>query len=95
MQLYVCYGTFKAPGPGGHPCRNAYLALRGAGYEPEVKRVYGWGKLPAALNPTRRELRKLSGQNWVPVMVDDDGETVNGTKAIVDWAAAHPAAGRE
>ena len=31
MKLYVCYGTFtNAPRPGGHPCGNAYRALREA-----------------------------------------------------------------
>src|SRR5438270_735188 len=39
MKLYVCYGTFKpAPRPGGHPCGNAYHALKDAGHEPEVIR---------------------------------------------------------
>ena len=50
MKLYVCYGTWKpAPRPGGHPCGNAYHALKDAGYEPEVKRSYGLGPFPSAL----------------------------------------------
>ena len=28
MKLYVCWGTFPTLRPGGHPCRNAYRALR-------------------------------------------------------------------
>ena len=28
MKLYVCWGTFPTPRPGGHPCANAYNALR-------------------------------------------------------------------
>src|SRR3954449_1650456 len=31
MKLYVCWGTFPVPQPGGHPCANAYHALRDAG----------------------------------------------------------------
>ncbi len=31
MKLYVCWGTFATPRPGGHPCRNAYVALKQAG----------------------------------------------------------------
>ena len=26
MKLYVCWGTFKTPRPGGHPCANAHEA---------------------------------------------------------------------
>ena len=32
MKLYVCYGTFNTPRPGGHPCANAYHALTDAGW---------------------------------------------------------------
>ena len=46
MKLYVCWGTFPTPRPGGHPCANAYHALRDAGYEPEVVKVLRAG--PAA-----------------------------------------------
>lgn len=95
MKLYVCYGTFtKTPRPGGHPCGNAHRALREAGHDPELVKSYGWGALPDALNPTkgRREVRELTGQPWVPVLVTDDGEVVSDSKKIVAWAAAHPAA---
>jgi hypothetical protein len=53
MKLYVCWGTFQTPRPGGHPCHNAYDALKQAGWDPEVQRTYGWGALGTALNPTR------------------------------------------
>ncbi len=94
MKLYVCFGTFKpAPRPGGHPCGNAYHALREAGHHPEVIRSYGLGILPDVLNPTRgrREVRKLTGSNMVPVLVTDDGEVVQESQRIVDWARANPA----
>jgi hypothetical protein len=93
MKLYVCYGTFKTPRPGGHPCANAYEALRAAGHEPEVVRSYGWGALPDALNRTkgRNEVKRLTGDNWVPALVTDDGEAIGGSKEIVAWAEAHPA----
>lgn len=91
MRLFVCWGLFRTPRP-GHPCRNAWEALRAAGHEPEVVRARGWGLLPAWLNRTRgrREVRRLTGQDWVPVLAGDDGEVVVGTDAIVAWAAAHP-----
>jgi len=95
MKLYVCYGTWKpAPRPGGHPCGHAYHALKDAGYDPEVKKSYGLGMLPEALNvtPGRREVKRLTGNMWVPVLVLDDGEVIQGSRKIMDWAKAHPAA---
>jgi len=95
MKLYVCWGTFHSPRPGGHPCRNAYEALRAAGHEPEVVKAYGLGPLPSWLNVTggRREVERLTGQTWVPVLVTDDGKVVQDSKQIVAWAQAHPASG--
>ena len=95
MKLYVCYGTFRAaPRPGGrHPCGSAFHALREAGHDPQVVRVYGWGALPGILNNTagRREVQRLSGNRWVPTLELDDGTVVDGTESIVQWARAHPA----
>jgi len=94
MKLFVCYGTWKpAPRPGGHPCGNAYHALRDAGWDPDVQRCYGLGVLPEFLNqtPGRKEVVRLTGSHWVPVLVTDDGDVVSGSKEIADWAASHPA----
>lgn len=93
VKLYVCYGTFHSPRPGGHPCGNAYRALKGAGYEPEVVRSYGLGLLPGVLNRTRgrREVNELTGNRWVPTLLLDDGTVVDGSREIVDWALANPA----
>jgi hypothetical protein len=93
MKLYVCWGTFKsAPRPGGHPCGNAYQALKDAGHDPEVIKAYGWAVLPDFMNQTagRKEARKLTGKNWVPVLVTDSGEVVSDSKNIVAWAKEHP-----
>ena len=94
MKLYVCYGTWSAaPRPGGHPCGNAYHALRDAGHEPDVVRTYGLGMLPDALNitPGRREVKRLTGSTWVPTLVLDDGTVVDGSTEIIAWAEANPA----
>jgi hypothetical protein len=94
MKLYVCYGTWKpAPRPGGHPCGHAHEALVDAGYEPEVIRSYGLGMLPDIFNQTRgrREVKQLTGNHWVPVLVTDDGDAVQGSDKIKEWARAHPA----
>ena len=90
MKLYVCYGTFQVPLMRSHPCRNAYVALQEAGYEPEVEKVYGLGPLPD-ITKGRREVKRLSGTSWVPLLVTDDGEIVSDSEKIIAWAQAHPA----
>ena len=94
MKLYVCYGTWKpAPRLGGHPCGNAYQALKDAGHDPEVIRTYGLGMLPDIFNQTagRQEVKRLTGNTWVPVLVTEDGAVVQGSREIADWARTHPA----
>jgi hypothetical protein len=94
MDLYICWGTFPSPRPGGHPCANAYHALRDAGYEPNLIKGYGLGILPDAIfNNThgRREAKRLTGSSMLPVLVTDDGEVVSDSRRIVQWAKAHPA----
>lgn len=94
MTLYVCYGTFTAaPRPGGHPCGNAYRALREAGHAPEVVRSYGAGFLPdAVFNRTtgRRRAKQLTGRSTVPVLELDDGTAIGGSQEIAAWARDHP-----
>jgi hypothetical protein len=65
--------------------------LTKAGWSPEVKKAYGLGPLPDALTPQRKKVRELTGQNWVPVLVTDDGEVIQESKKIVAWARANPA----
>jgi hypothetical protein len=94
LKLYVCYGTFTTtPRPGGHPCGNAYRALREAGHDPEVVRSYGLGLLPGVFNRSagRRRAQELTGSSWVPVLELDDGSAVGGSHAIIEWAGSHPA----
>jgi glutathione S-transferase len=92
VKLFICYGTFQTPRPGGHPCANAAKALRAAGHAPEFVKTYGFGALPDALNgPRRAEVKRLTGSSWVPVLELDDGTTVSGSDAIAGWAAANPA----
>ena len=93
MKLYVCYGTFPTPRPGGHTCANAYRALRDAGHDPDVIRSYGLGLMPGFFNMTRgrREVQELTGNRWVPTLVLDDGTAIDGSREIVAWASANPA----
>lgn len=94
MKLYICWGTFPSPRPGGHPCANAYHALQDAGHDPDVIKVRGLGIGPSFLQVTtdgRREVEELTGKRVVPVLVTDDGEVINESKRIVEWAEANPA----
>lgn len=91
MKLYVCWNT--ARGPLGHPCGDAYHALRQAGHDPEVIRSYGLAVLPDLFNRTegRREAKRLTGRKTVPVLVTDGGDVVFDSKRIIAWAREHPA----
>jgi hypothetical protein len=95
MKLYVCWGTFPTlRPPHGHPCRNAYKALRKAGYDPDVERVFGLSLGPVRWTGTsgRKKIEELSGQSQVPVLVTEEGEVIHDSKRIEEWAEAHPAA---
>ena len=93
MELYVCWNT--RPGfRNSHPCGKAYGALVDAGWSPTVHVAKGFGFLPFGLggnSPERQEVRRLTGQSKVPVLVLDSGETITSSKAIVEWACANPA----
>ena len=94
MKLYVCYDFLKnvrtTPRPGGHPCGNAHVALKNAGYDPEVAPVHGLGLPPFNRTSGRDEVEKLSGRRWVPILVTDDGGVISGSKEIVAWAEDNP-----
>ena len=94
MKLYVCWGTFHSPRPGGHPCRNANEALKEAGWNPEIEKVYGLGILGDTLNPTRGKVRELTGQNMVPVLETDDGEVIPGRSRSLSGRSTTLRAGR-
>ena len=94
MKLYICWGTFQTPRPGGHPCANAYNALREAGHDPEVVKVHGLGVGPSLFHwvtDGRREVERISGQRGVPVLVTDSEQVITDSKRIVEWAEANPA----
>ena len=91
MKLYVCWGTFQVPGMRSHPCRNAHLALKEAGHDPELVKAHGFGPLPD-ITRGRREVKALSGSSWVPLLVTDQDEIISESAAIIAWADTHPAA---
>jgi glutathione S-transferase len=92
MKLYVCWGTFPPLRLGGHPCRNAYNALREAGHDPEVIKVHGLGIGPVKITTEgREEVERIAGTKVVPVLVTDEGEVVTESRRIAEWAREHPA----
>ena len=94
MKLYICWGTFQTLRPGGHPCANAFNALRAAGHDPELVKVHGLGVGPGFMHiktDGRREVEELSGQDTVPLLVTDSGEVITESKRIIAWAEANPA----
>jgi hypothetical protein len=93
------WGTWKGATPWpfrraeSHPCGVAHGALKDAGYDPDVVRCLGWEALPNVFNltPRRREVKRLTGDIMVPVLVADDGEVVAGSSEIAAWAEQNPA----
>jgi hypothetical protein len=67
--------------------------LKDAGHDPELIRSYGLAILPKWLNQTRgrREVQRLTGSQWVPALVLDDGRVIGGSQEIMAWAKANPA----
>lgn len=76
--------------PGAHPCKRAHDALKAAGHSPEVVKAYGFAALPDITRP-RREVKRLTGESFVPVLVLDDGQVISDSKNIVACARNHPA----
>lgn len=72
--LYTCQA--KTMGAPIHPCANAAKALDDAGYAYEVKTVRGFKRLPfSRMGGARDEIKELSGQEDVPILVLGDGDS--------------------
>jgi glutathione S-transferase len=92
MILYTCGQKKRGPGF-AHPCAKAGKALDAAGYEYELKTVKGYRGMPwtwTSREQDRAEVKKLSGQEGVPILVLDDGEVISGSGKIAKWANEHP-----
>ena len=71
------------------PLQEAFDALREAGHSPAVVKAYGLASLPD-LTSARKEVKRLTGESFVPVLVLDDGTVIKESGEIVAWAAANP-----
>lgn len=93
MILYTC-GQKKSFASVGHACGRTAKALDDAGYTYELRDLPGYRLVPwtwGDRRSRREEVRELTGQINLPVLVLDEGKTVVGSGQIVDWAKAHPA----
>ena len=52
--------------------------------------VGGFKSLGFTRRGKREEIRELTGQEDVPVLVLDDGKVIAGSGEIVAWARSHP-----
>jgi hypothetical protein len=55
-----------------------------------VVKTYGFAALPDVTRG-RKEVKRLTGESLVPVLVLDGGEVIKDSKNIVAWARAKPA----
>jgi len=89
LTLYTCHIGRGGPSFLPHACRRAHEALDNAGIAYETV-IFGKGR-PLAIGTTgkRPDLKRISGQEKLPVLALTDGTTVNGSDAIVAWAVDH------
>lgn len=87
MKLYICYTT---NGNDLHACAKAYRALRDAGYNPEIEKVKGSRLLPQFMaTKGRKKVALISGNSQVPTLVLDNGNIIDHSGTIVEWANSH------
>jgi glutathione S-transferase len=87
LTLLVC--NIDDGGPPPHACKRAQRALSAAGHD--FDKVVAARGIPFGLFTTGRrpELKKLSGQEKLPVLRLPDGTTVSGSANIIAWSRAH------
>jgi glutathione S-transferase len=97
VKLYTCGQKGRGgslPGPIVHACGRAMKALDEAGHDYELEVVKGYRAMPwTRSGDARAEIRSLTGQDNVPVLLLDDGTAIAGSGHIVDWAKGNPAVG--
>jgi glutaredoxin len=76
-----------------HACARAANALDEAGYEYEIRVLPGYRLVPWTWGQRRKgreEVRELTGQVNLPVLLLDEGKAITGSGTIAEWAKAHP-----
>ena len=75
-----------------HACRRSYEALEANGHDFEMNKFDRNRPFGLFTSGKRPELKRLSGQEKLPVLELDDGTTVNGSGDIIEWAERNPPA---
>jgi glutathione S-transferase len=87
LTLLVCHIDDGGLPP--HACKRAQRALREAGHDFD-KIVAARGVLFGLFTTGRRpKLKRISGQEQLPVLRLPDGSTINGSANIIAWADEH------
>jgi glutathione S-transferase len=86
--LHVC--SVNRDGPKAHACRRAHDALDAAGHSYETN-VFDKNR-PFGLftRGKRPELKRMTGQEKLPVLELDDGTMITGSGDIAGWAERTP-----
>jgi len=84
LKLLTC--SLDDGGPKMHPCRKAHEALDEAGHVYETEVFDKNRPLGLFTKGKRPELKKISGQEKLPVLQLPGGETIAGGNKIVAWA---------
>jgi glutaredoxin len=90
--LYTC-AQEKRHANIGHPCGRAAKALDEAGYAYEIRVLPGYRLAPwtwSQRQKGRDEVKNLTGQVNLPVLLLDEGKAIVGSGTIAEWASAHP-----
>ena len=75
--------------PGRAPVQAGLRRSEASRYSPAVVKVYGFAQLPDVTSG-RKEVKRLTGESFVPVLVLDDGQIIKDSKNIVGWARENP-----
>lgn len=89
LVLYTC--ELDDGGPNLHPCHKAHNALRDNGHDYETIVFDRNRPLGIGSKGTRPELKRISGQEKLPVLLLANGASVNGGGKIAKWAKQNAA----
>lgn len=82
--LYTC--SLDRGGPAFHPCRRCHGALEAAGHRYETK-IFDRNRPFGLFTKNKRpELKRMTGQEKLPVLELPDGSFITGSAKIIEWA---------
>lgn len=87
LKLYTCH--VDRGGPAVHPCRRCHETLEEAGHQYETE-IFDRNKPMGLFTSGKRpELKKMTGQEKLPVLRLDDGSFITGSGDIIKWARSN------